>query len=124
MSIELKVKAKSLGEESKIIRREEHKLRRQIKWHRDHQNHDKADRLWRKRMDIAEHRRVDVRQESRATHLARAYIKGIPYRKVEASTHSSVYDMAYIKGRVEKLVKKYGQKPVETSKIMQWFNTE
>ena len=37
MSIELKVKVKSLAEEARIIRREERKAKVSAKWHREHQ---------------------------------------------------------------------------------------
>jgi hypothetical protein len=37
MSIELKIKSKHLSVEAKIIRFEEHKLTKQIKWLKEHQ---------------------------------------------------------------------------------------
>lgn len=109
MSHELKIKAKSLGAESRIIRQEELKLKRSAQWNRDHQQTAEANRLDRKRQALYEHRVWDVRRESRATNIARAYLAGKSYRMVEPKTRDNAYEMGYMQGRVQKLVKKYGE---------------
>ena len=91
MSIELKIKSKHLSEEARIIRFEERKLLKKVDYKRKQHyeagnndeylvckdsNHDKYAR-------ISNHRKWDVRNENRATFLARAYIAGIPYNRVE-----------------------------------------
>lgn len=99
MSIELKIKSKHLALEPAIIRHEEHKLKKRIDWYKMkhqltgdvswfglYQNHPDLANLCSKRSSLQSHRRVQVREEARATYLARAYIKGIPYKVVEAKT--------------------------------------
>lgn len=83
MSIELKIKSKHLGLEAGVIRFEERKLTKQIEWLKSHQQNGAAEVLIWKRKQIADHRRWDVRNENRATFLARAFISDIPYSSVE-----------------------------------------
>ena len=111
MSYELKIKAKSLGAEARIIRQEEVKLRDRARKLRAAQKHEQAKKLDRARHSLYEHRTWDVRRETRATNLARAFIKGMPYRKVEPKTNPNSYEMGYMTGRIEKLVKKYAKLP-------------
>lgn len=120
MSIELKVKAMSLAAEAVIIRRQQRKLERARHTAAARkmaamfgngaeaeviQSEDLAkylngnDPQW---MSLQHHRRVDVRQASRATHLARMFIKGVPYRAVEYACHDRP-DW----GAVEKMVRRY-----------------
>jgi hypothetical protein len=77
MSIELKIKAKTLAAESKYIRHEEiaELKRRRLK-------HDpERSTYWR----FHNHRIDVVRREARATHLARAFLKGkFTYPQVES----------------------------------------
>ena len=118
MSVELKIKSKHLGEEARIIRFEERKLERQVAWARnkhratgsndEYPTHtDKNAITW---SSLNHHRRWDVRNENRATFLARAYIEGKPYVSVEQKrkpeNESKFY--AYILPRVTAMVAKYG----------------
>lgn len=91
MSVKLKIKSKHLSEESKIIRFEEEKLKLKFRYNiRKHKaaGHNDAYilytdpeyELWK---SLRHHRTYDVRNENRATLLARAYISGKPYRTVE-----------------------------------------
>lgn len=104
----LKVKAKSLAEEAKIIRREEQKM---LKNHQKYHDHTKCDR-W----NIGEcdwygslhwHRTWDVRQEARATHLARAFLMGKDYSTVEAKTNDP-YALQVALSRAATIAFKYG----------------
>lgn len=61
----LKVKLKSLAEESRIIRIEERRTRGEL------------------RDELSWHRRMDVRLETRATHLAYGLIKGRALERIE-----------------------------------------
>lgn len=107
MSIELKIKSKHLSEEAKIIRFEEHKLTKQIKWLKEHQQQYETP-FW-KRQSLNWHRRHDVRNENRATFLARAFIAGKPYSSVEQKRNpEKEYDFRYlVVPRVLAMVKKY-----------------
>jgi len=109
MSHELKIKAKSLAAESQMIRQEELKLKRSAQWNREHQNTVEAEEFNSIRQSLYEHRTWDVRRESRATNIARAYITGKPYHTVEQTTRANAMEMGYMQGRVQKLVKKYGE---------------
>ena len=91
MSIELKIKSKHLSEEARIIRFEENKLLKQYQWSLNNYKaagHNEVYPQWNDKaflsyVSLNNHRKKDVRNENRATFLARAYIAGIPYTKVE-----------------------------------------
>lgn len=117
MSIELKIKAKHLALEPAIIRKEECKLLKQIiETKRFHQVNDNIGDLiypfHRKWRELNSHRKWDVRNEARATHLARAYIKGMPYNAVENKRNEEYTFQTYILPRVCSMVAKYGSKKI------------
>ena len=119
MSVELKIKSKHLAEEAKIIRFEEHKYRKQeasnrayhystgmngeYEWHEDI-----AARTWR---NIRHHRVWDVRNEQRATFLARAYLAGQSYASIEANRkpENEYTFQNFVVPRVVAMVAKYGK---------------
>lgn len=97
MSIELKIKAKHLALEIGVIRFEEAKVQKRIEKIRKmeeqahkERNNQKATIFYRYRLDaerehtsLVRHRKEKVSTEVRATNLARAYLKGVPYKTVE-----------------------------------------
>lgn len=114
MSIELKIKSKHLSLEAKVIRFEEAKLNKQVVWlYKNAPDRDKYGSkywttLW-KLGSLSDHRKNVVGRENRATFLARAYIAGTPYLKVE---HKRRNDRHYefickVLPRVLEMVKKY-----------------
>lgn len=113
MSVELKVKSKHLSEEARIIRFEEHKFRKQVDWLKARQQpyekeHDTM-------MSLKDHRRKDVRNENRATFLARAYLAGKAYKTVEQKCHEMPYTVSE---RMCDMVNKYG--PTQTRIYKKW----
>jgi hypothetical protein len=99
----LKVKIKSLAEESRIIRKEELRskgtLRNQLRLHRVN----------------------DVRSESRATLITYNFLRGISYKRTEPNpTYISSHAEKRLWGRVETMVKKYGTVPL--SELETWRN--
>lgn len=92
----LRVKLKSLAEEARIIRREEHRTRGEL------------------RHELSMHRRGVVRQAARATHLAYGFIRGRTLEQMEP--RRNVYLPAYLVEHCEqalwadvrKMLKKYG----------------
>jgi hypothetical protein len=124
MSIELKVKSKHLSVEAKIIRHEEHKLKRQIEWAKtNEQDWAGMANQW---FSLNEHRRWDVRNENRSTFLARAYIAGKPYKSVEAKREESKEATFYNKilPRVLALVKKYDNPNIDLKHIQAWVDQQ
>jgi hypothetical protein len=117
-SLELKIKAKHLGEEAKIIRFEEEKLKKQMKWARNtQQNEDTQNFLWLKYFSLSSHRKFDVGSEVRATQLARAFLKNLPYQYVEQS-RSSLKEASFkniVVPRIVSMVLKYGYGVIKTS---------
>jgi hypothetical protein len=95
MSTELKIKFKSLSEEARIIKKEEKRLKAEGKTG----HNSEYDSVYRHRIDV-------VRPIARATHLARAYIKGMPYAVVERKTHNN--EVMYLTKKIFEMVKKYG----------------
>ena len=85
----LRIKSLSLAAESKIIRKE------MKRYPGDSETYQ----------GLHLHRIQDVREESRATHIARGFLKGLSYKQIEAKT----YQKPNWK-RVANLVTKYGTK--------------
>jgi len=117
MSLELKIKAKHLALEPAIIRKEEHKLLKQIKhiksYHQVNDNYgDLVYPIHKKWYSLHNHRKWDVRNEARATHLARAFIKGIPYKSVEFKRNEEFLFKTHIVPRIFAMVAKYGNSPI------------
>lgn len=130
MSVQLKIKQKHLALEPSIIKFEEQKILKQIKHIRDNSSYftdseKKILFLELKFNVLASHRRWDVRNESRATHLARAYIAGKEYKTVEAKRkeHNEYNFTINIIPRIVKMVIKYGdynQRKVTKEQIIEW----
>lgn len=122
MSIELKIKAKHLALEPAIIRKEEEKLKRRIKYHRSDDQTSAISLGW-KLDSLVRHRKMDVRNESRATHLARTYIAGKPYARAELKRNDDYFYQMYIVPRVVAMVTRYGtgdQKKIDKNAIIEW----
>lgn len=123
MKAYLKIKIKSLAAEAEMIHREERRhnighrgrvrIRRQLAKATDLTEAQRA-RLTRRMQPPTEtamstlwglrhHRIYDVRGESRSSHVAYGFLRGLPYRRIEANTKTAP-DWS----RVEALVKKYG----------------
>jgi hypothetical protein len=119
MSVELKVKSKHLSEEARIIRFEERKLIKQYQWAQDQYratgNNDMYprwdDKAFMAYKSLNQHRRWDVRNENRATFLARAYIAGVPYTSVEQKRkpETESYFQILTLPRVWAMIAKYGK---------------
>ena len=121
MCIELKIKAKHLALEPAIIKREEAKLRKQMKYNRDGET--SYWQLERKRDSLCNHRRWNVRNEARATELARAYLAGKPYSYVEKKRNNDGMFQMYIVPRIVAMVTRYGsgeQRKVDNKIIREW----
>ena len=122
MCIELKIKAKHLALEPSIIRHEENKLKHQIKHHRSDDQTSSISLGW-KLDSLVRHRKMDVRNESRATHLARTFLAGKPYARAELKRNDDNFFKLYIVPRVVAMVTKYGtgaQRSVDKKAIIDW----
>jgi len=122
MTYELKIKAKHLAEEARIIRFEEKKTKQRAKKAREAQRHDVADQMSSQIRSLHHHRTWDVRNECRAAQLARAYLAGKPYASVEQKRvdHKWFAFAHYVVPRVVKLVNKYGNEEVTKEQIAKW----
>ena len=119
MSIELKIKNKHLAEESRIIRFEERKELKKANWlQKEHiATGNSLPDNWMVRSwygtyySINRHRRLYVRNENRATSLARAYLAGVEYNTVEHKRKpENEYNFKYaVIPRVIKMINKYGR---------------
>lgn len=118
MCIELKIKAKHLALEPKIIKHEESKLKGQIKYTKG----TDISLIW-KLNSLVNHRKWNVRNESRATELARAYLAGKPYSHVEKKRKDNVMFQLYIIPRIHAMVIRYGkgdQRKIAVDVIKEW----
>jgi hypothetical protein len=107
MSIKLKIKSKHLALEAGVIRFEEQKLKRQIEWLKQHQKNEAETSIMGTWNSLNSHRRFEVRNEARATYLARAYIKGRKYETVEIERKDNGTFYSYIMPRVVSMVIRY-----------------
>lgn len=122
MSYQLKIKEKTLAEETRIIRKEERKA---VDSFVNAQNVGKTKAAFKhlsKFNDLYDHRVNVVRKEARATHLARAYIKGLPYAAVEKVGSMDSYEIGYYAGRIFNMVSKYDSKKADRDTIFNWLN--
>ena len=103
MSIELKIKAKSLAAEALLIRREERKQLGHARWSKAAGNQQDAATAYWTYQRLHNHRKHEVRNEARWTHLARAFIKGLPYSAVETKPTRRPVDVS----AVSRMVKAY-----------------
>lgn len=125
MSIELKIKSKHLSEEARIIRFEEHKIKKQARWAREKQETANASKIMDTWHSLNHHRRYDVRNENRATFLARAYLDGKAYSSVEQKRSDDQEYVFFQKvlPRVLTMVKKYGKVDTTMEEIKIWLET-
>ena len=107
MSIELKIKSKHLALEPNIIRTEECKLKKQMHYNRGEGSYWDLDR---QRQSLSVHRRWNVRNEARATYLARAFIDGKPYTYAERKRNDDGLFQMYIVPRIVAMVQRYGKR--------------
>ena len=129
MCVELIIKNKHLSEEAKIIRSMEHKVKRQVDWLRNKEYYysDEYIEKFKLFLSLKEHRRMDVRRENRATYLARAFINGVEYNRVEQKRKKErEYEFKwYIIPRVVSMVRKYGGKNhhnITKEEILEWVD--
>lgn len=132
MSVELKIKTKHLALEPAIIKCEEYKLKKQIKAYREyyqvtetdhwtlHKTHPALNQLKYKLISLISHRRWDLKNEVRATLLARAYIANKPYALVERTRKDEITFNLEIVPRVVKMVARYGDCKITEKQILQW----
>lgn len=121
MTVELKIKAKHLALEPAIIRKEEEKILKHIRsgWCND------AAEAFRKYQSLNNHRRWNVRNEARATHLARAYLAGKHYETVEQKRkpENESKFLRYIVPRIAAMAMKYGKaSKVTDQEIIDWID--
>lgn len=106
MSIELKIKSKTLAAESRIIKDEAHKLKTRARKARDRQKSEAATGLSFRAIMIRNHAKNVVRPEARATFLARAALRGLSYQDVEGSCKDPVPEEVLKKAGT--MVSRYG----------------
>lgn len=99
----LKVKVKTLAEEARIIRREERIKKAQARYARAKGKDDAGIGIDMVREQLYMHRKFQVRKEARCTHLAYAYLRGIPYTMLERTMKTQPNWE-----NVARMVKKYG----------------
>jgi hypothetical protein len=116
MSVELKIKSKSLAAEATIIRKEEARLLR-IARELEKRQSGSAQRV-RKTFDlISVHRRREVREEARATFLARAYLDGKKFSMVERPLKDPYVFELRIHSKLVAMIRKYGNPKLNSHQL-------
>src|SRR5210317_729082 len=103
----LRIKAISLAEEARIIKRDEAKL-----WKKHMDEWSRTDKFfnkyWSAHWQLNHHRRHDIRIEARATNLARAFLRGKPPEFVEPIVdRNQTYVLSEVRKRFIAIVTKY-----------------
>jgi hypothetical protein len=132
MTIELKIKSKHLALEPAIIRNEEKKIEEQIQYLKGKASSrpdadEKMNSLRWKLRSLNLHRRNNVRNEARATLLARTFLAGKPYIHSEKKRRADREDsfQRLIIPRITAMANKYGgsypnQLKIEDKIIQEW----
>jgi len=106
--VHLKIKAKALAAEAKIIRIEELKAKKCGDYELNRDLHD--------------HRVFRVRMAARSTHLARAFLKGLMYKQIEAKCHEEPN-----RPEVLRLLERYGEGSDRSEvkrQLNEWFDKQ
>lgn len=114
--ITLKVKAKSLSEEARIIKKEEKKQLGYGRYARRTNSVDPAP-SYAEYLSLRMHRTGPVREASRETHLARAYLKGSKYSETEQPKQPLPSRM---KHKLTKTLQRHGVSDME---VLGWLKT-
>ena len=121
MTVELKIKAKHLALEPAIIRKEEQAALKEARWCRANNRLPNAAHA--RYISLNNHRRWNVRNEARATELARAYLAGKEYKTVEQKRkpENESKFQRYIVPRIAVMAMKYGKaSKVTDQEIIDW----
>lgn len=118
MSVELKVKSKTLAIEAGYIRREERKTLRNARWQAEHQEAKNSAMSYLQYLRLQDHRTKVLRPEARATHLARAFLKGTPYRQVENKNANPI--KTHMVDKIFRMVRFYGGEYAKTD-VKAWL---
>jgi hypothetical protein len=121
MSIELKIKSKSLAAEARIIRAEENRLRSRLARLAAQENAKTALRtlLLKALSAIQGHRCGAVRNAARRTFAARAFLRGRPCRAIERKTRKDNALTEQDWKAIACMIRRYGSG--ETAERMQRF---
>lgn len=106
---------KELAKEATFIRHEENKIKAQGPIDLNPREAE----FWKLRL----HRTNEVRNAARAAQLAYAFLRDVPYRKVEAKNLTPDYLMFRIKDEVKRLVAKFGS-PELKNEVDKWFASD
>ena len=100
----LRIKAKHLAEEARIIRKEASETHGMDKWSLNH------------------HRTTTVRNEARATQLAYQFLLGKrKYAEIEGPRTDIMKRLVHIDPRIKAMIKKYGQ-PGDAERLIGWLD--
>lgn len=106
-NIVLKIKAHSLADEARYIRKQEKHALKRARFHKNKQESSPADFHYGGYQSLREHRLM-LRNQMRATHLARAFLAGTDYHVVEQKTHDDFnYKNNVLSFEVAKLIDNY-----------------
>lgn len=112
----MRVRIKELAQEAKFIRHEENKcLEASSPFNKKGSEYKQ----------LREHRVNNVRNAARAAQLAYAFLRGIPYKKIEPKRKlDKEYTIQFlIKKDVKRLVNKFGSSDGDCSEAVErWFN--
>lgn len=109
MVSKLKVNVCSLMAESRIIRKEVERFKRESKMKGDDP----------KCQDLIWHRRWHIRNEARAAQLLYAFVRGMPYRAVERTADKDAYKWTDTWKRIKS---KCGKLGIEYDVVVAWKN--
>lgn len=114
-SHELKIKRLTLGAESRIIKQQEKRLFRKARKARASQKVNAGNAFSRKAELLNFHRRVAVKRQARACHLAHTYLRGQTYRTAERDPRSLPSDLLIVE--IAKNVRRFWTRPTSAEQL-------
>jgi len=128
----LRVRVKELAQESKYIRFEETKIKKNKLYISKPSDVPPEKQKFQYKMyydlcSLQSHRKFEVRNAARAAQLAYGFLRGVPYKVIEPKTYTDSYKMGQIKKEVKRLATKFGGLSYGKNyddEVESWFNTE
>lgn len=129
MTYQLRIKAISLALEAQAIRKDEKKA---LDRRKSAKTDERRTKLYNQYADLRNHRVIDVRNEARATNIARGFLRGLRYDQIETMPKGLRKGMnrfdTYLLGndgpnwdRVLRLIDKYGTKS-DQARLDSWLD--
>jgi len=123
MSTELRIKLAHIGMEPAIIKIHEQRIKNKLAYLKRKSSNVDTSNLFAERQRLIQHRRWNVRNDARSTHLALGFLTGMPYESLEINCEVGKRNR-HIYPKVCEMVFKYGPDETKSTvarKVADWI---